>query len=143
MRRFGETLVHVYLFIALVNGAMGLVDVVSNILGWQQTWFTVFSGLFAMILFVATFFFVALFRHYKAPHVYYILPLYYVLSYATLSVFALIISLKGIAWAWIPTFFLSVAFLSSSFEIIFASAMLGRISSLKRNVKKGVHKLSL
>ncbi|MAG60754.1 hypothetical protein CL619_03115 [archaeon] len=143
MRRFGETLLHTYLFIALFNGVIGLTEILSQLLNWEQAWFSAFVGIFALVWFLATFFFVALFRNYRIPHVYYILPLFYIISYSSLSGLALVFSFKGFSWAWIPLFFLSATFLSSSFETVFAGAQLGKISALKKNVKKGKKNLSL
>ena len=143
MRRFGETLLHTYLFIALFNGVIGLTDVLAQVLGWEQLWFSNLVGIFGLVWFLATFFFVALFRSYRIPHVYYILPLFYIVSYTSLSGFALLLSFKGFSWSWIPLFFVSASFLSSSFETIFAGAHLGKISALKKNIKTGSQKLHL
>lgn len=143
MRRFGETLLQVYLFIALFNGVIGLTEILSQTLGWAQAWFSAFVGIFALIWFLATFFFVALFRNYRVPHMYYILPLFYIISYSVLSAIAMFIYFRGLNWSGITLFFLSVSFLSSSFETILAGAYLGKISALKKNVKVGKKRLQL
>ncbi len=143
MRRFGETLLQTYLFVALFNGVIGLTDVLSQILGWEPVWFSAFVGIFSLVWFLATFFFVVLFRNYSVPHVYYILPLFYIISYSILGGFAMFLSFKSLNWAWLPLFFLSASFLSSSFETIFAGAHLGKLAAFKRNIKKGTQKLQL
>lgn len=143
MRRFGEVLLQIYLFIALFYGVVGLTDVLTQVLNWNQTWFSSFVGIFGLILFLATFFFVALFRTYRVPHFYYILPLFYVVTYVILGGAATLVYLKGFNEAGVRAFFLTASFLSSGFETIFAGTCLGKLSALKKNVKKGKEKLVL
>ena len=140
MKQFGENVIHSYLFIVLVNGAVGLTEVLSTFLGWQQTWFTVLTGILSLIFFIVTFFFLALFYNYKVQHVYYILPLYYIISYLCLSTLAFIVSWKEFSWTWFPMFLMTVAFLSSSFEIVFSAALLGKISAFKKHLKRRRHR---
>lgn len=143
MRRFGEVVLQTYLFITLCSGTMGITEVLTQVLGWQQAWFSAVVGFASIIWFLATFFFIMLFRMYRIPHVYYILPLFYVTSYILLSSFAFLVSWQRITWSWLPVFFLTAAFLSSSFELIFAGAQLGKLSALKKGVKTGKKQLHL
>ena len=143
MRHFGDTVLQIYLFIALFSGAIGLAEVASSVLGWEQMWYSVFVGLFSFLWFIATFFIISLFRKYRVKFEYYVLPIFYLVSFASLSISALLVSLLHITWAWLPIFFLSASFIASLIEVIMSTIFLGKLARLKRKIKQGEHKLSL
>ena len=143
MRRFGEVLLQIYLLISLCSAAFGITEVLAQILGWSQSWFSTILGIFALVWFLATLFFVWLFRMYRIPHEYYILPIFYLASYVLLSGLSLLFSVLGIRWAWLSIFFITTSFLASGFELILAGSFLGKLSSFKKRVKVGKKRLTL
>ncbi|MBT4446831.1 hypothetical protein HOA92_00140 [archaeon] len=143
MRHFGDVVVQIYLFIALISGAIGLTEGISFFFGWQQAWYTLFIGLFALIWFISTFFVISLFRKYRVEHVYYILPIFYICSYALLSLLAFLVTHFQLSFGFIPTFFVSVSLASSGIELFIAGGLLSKISQLKKHVKTGKQKLDV
>jgi hypothetical protein len=143
MRSFGDTLLQIYLFISLFIAALGLTEVFSIVMGWEQSWFTLFVGLFSFIWFLATFFIIKLFRVYCVNHQYYLLPIFYVLSYVILTILVLLVLYFNLSWSWISTFFISASFISSLIELVIAGVLLGRLSSFKKKLKLGKKKLEI
>ena len=135
MGRFGEVVLQAYLFIALCSGAIGITEVLLQIFGWQQAWFSAVLGIVGLLWFIATLFFVMLFRMYRIPHMYYVLPLFYVSSYVLLSSMAFLVSYQRLTWSWLSAFFLTAAFLSSGFELVFAGVQLRKVSLVKKNTR--------
>ncbi len=117
----------VYLYLAISFGIMGILD---EILIYFNL--TFHSSIFSLLL-IAFFFFniisIAFFHHHRIQRIAYVLPIYYLISYLTFNIFALILLKYNLFVNW-NILLTIIAFLSSIFEIGFSSYLLDKFELL-------------
>jgi len=116
-----------YLMVALCFALLGLLDIIFTLVKLEAVIFKSALGILAVVFFFFNITALPLLHHFKAERIYYLLPIYYLISYTLMTITGIIIGWFNLALNSLWVILIVVGALSSLFELIFSIYLLKKI----------------
>ncbi|GEM_PF-6562063 len=117
-----------YLIISLFFGTIDLIDNFLTFLKISYPWYTLLLSIFFFLFFFFNIFFLIIFRQHRVLRIAYLLPIYYLISYAFFFVAALFLSQLEVLPSWLVPATIIFGVVTSIFEMGFSIYLLQKIN---------------